>query len=110
MKRLQYSISFSVVLALLATQTIAQQSSRTTVIHAGHMLDMKTGKLLAEQTLVIEDGKIVSIGAAAETKAPADAVRIDLSTATVLPGLIDAHTHLTMNPNFGYERLGISIP
>ena len=54
--------------------------------------------------------QIVSSGAAAEAKIPADAVRIDLPNATVLPGLIDAHTHLTMDPKFGYEELGISIP
>ena len=71
---------------------------------------MKTGKLLSDQTIVIEDGKIVSVGASAETKAPANAMLIDLSNATVLPGLIDAHTHLTMDPTFGYERLGISVP
>ena len=71
---------------------------------------MKTGKLLADQTLVIEDGRIISAGAAAEAKIPADAVRIDLPNATVLPGLIDAHTHLTMDPKFGYEGLGISVP
>jgi imidazolonepropionase-like amidohydrolase len=87
-----------------------EESSRSVVIHAGHVLDVKTGKLLADQTLVIEDGKIVSVGTAAETKTPADAVRIELPNSTVLPGLIDAHTHLTMNSNFGYERLGISIP
>jgi imidazolonepropionase-like amidohydrolase len=98
-----------VTLLALTAQAIAQ-SSKSLVIHAGHVLDVKTGKLLADQTLVIEDGKILSIGAAAEAKAPLDAVRIDLTNATVLPGLIDAHTHLTMNPNFGYERLGISIP
>ncbi|MGA8212751.1 MAG: amidohydrolase family protein [Candidatus Sulfotelmatobacter sp.] len=99
-----------VVALLLAGQTIAQQSSRAVVLHAGHMLDVKTGKLLSDQTLVIEDGKIVSIGASAETKSPADAVRIELPTATVLPGLIDAHTHLTSDPKFGYEELGISVP
>jgi len=110
MKRLGCSGIFAVVLVMLVAQAIAQQSSGSVVIHAGHVLDVKTGKLLADQTLVIEDGKIVSIGAAAETKAPANAVRIELPNATVLPGLIDAHTHLTMDPKFGYERLAISVP
>jgi len=41
---------------------------------------------------------------------PQDATVIDLPNATVLPGLIDAHTHITFNPNFGYSALGISIP
>jgi imidazolonepropionase-like amidohydrolase len=101
---------FVFALLALAGLAVAQQSSRSVVIHVGHVLDVKTGKLLADQTLVIEDGKIVSVGAAAEAKAPADAVRIDLPNATVLPGLIDAHTHLTMDPKFGYEELGLSIP
>ena len=80
------------------------------VVHAGHMLDVKSGKLLADQILVIEGGKIVSTGASGDAKIPADATRIDLPNATILPGLIDAHTHLTMNPVFGYEQLAISIP
>jgi imidazolonepropionase-like amidohydrolase len=99
-----------VSLLALTVQLFAQQSSKSVVIHAGHVLDVKTGKLLSDQTLVIEDGKIVSVGASAEAKPPADAVRIELPDATVLPGLIDAHTHLTMDPKFGYEELGISIP
>jgi imidazolonepropionase-like amidohydrolase len=86
------------------------QTPRHVAIHAGHLLDVKTGKLLADQILVIEDGKILSSGAAADAKIPSDAVRIDLPTATILPGLIDAHTHLTMEPKFGYERLAISVP
>src|SRR5579872_1872075 len=101
-----------VALFCLGTVGIAQtsQSPRHVAVHAGHLLDVKTGKLLADQTLVIEDGRIISAGATAEAKIPADAVRIDLPNATVLPGLIDAHTHLTMDPKFGYEELGISVP
>jgi imidazolonepropionase-like amidohydrolase len=99
----------AVALVCLGTWGIAQ-TSRHIAVHAGHLLDVKTGKLLADQTLVIEDGRIMSAGAAADAKVPADAVRIDLPDATVLPGLIDAHTHLTMDPKFGYEELGISVP
>src|SRR4029077_7050187 len=84
--------------------------SRHVAVHAGHLLDVKTGKLLADQTLVIEDGKIISSGAIADAKIPADAVKIDLPNATILPGMIDAHTHLTMEPRFGYDSLAISIP
>jgi imidazolonepropionase-like amidohydrolase len=96
-------------LFFLGNEGIAQAPHHVAV-HAGHVLDVKTGKLLADQTLVIEDGKIVSAGAAAEAKIPADALRIELPNATVLPGLIDAHTHLTMDPKFGYETLAISVP
>lgn len=85
------------------------QSSRHVAVHAGHVLDVKTGKMLADQTIVIEDGKITSIGGG-EAKIPADAVRIELPNATLLPGLIDAHTHLTMDPKFGYDQLANSLP
>jgi imidazolonepropionase-like amidohydrolase len=74
------------------------------------MLDVKTGKMLTDQTLVIEDGKIIAAGPSSEAKTPSDAVRFDLANATILPGLIDAHTHLTMDPHFGYEELAISAP
>jgi imidazolonepropionase-like amidohydrolase len=99
-----------VVLFALAVQLVAQQAPKHIVIHAGHVLDVKTGKLLVDQMVDIEDGKIVSVGSSTGAKPPADAMVIDLSNATVLPGLIDAHTHLTMDPNFGYEQLGISLP
>ena len=108
MKRL-----FPVVLATawccLALQATAQ-TPRHVVVHAGHILDPKSGKLLPDQTVEIEDGKIVGVSGAPGAKIPADAVRIDLPNATLLPGLIDAHTHLTMDPRFGYETLAISVP
>ena len=86
------------------------ESPRQIAVHAGHVLDVRTGKTLSDQILVIENGKIISSGPADEVKVPSDAVRIELPNATVLPGLIDAHTHLTMNPQFGYESLAISVP
>ena len=75
MKKLQRYVILSFLLVLLAAQVIAQQSSHSIVIHAGHVLDVKTGRMLSDQTLVIEGGKIVGIGASAETKAPADTLR-----------------------------------
>jgi imidazolonepropionase-like amidohydrolase len=101
---------FIFALLALSIPLVAQQASRRVAVHAGRVLDVKTGKLLSDQTLIIEEGKIVRVGASADTKVPADAVRIELPNATILPGLIDAHTHLTMDPKFGYEELGISIP
>ena len=84
------------------------RSVKTVVIRAGHMLDVKTGKILTGQTIVIQGDKIANVGGGA--RVPSDATVIDLPNATVLPGLIDAHTHITFTPNFGYSRLAISVP
>ena len=86
----------------------AVPAPKTVVIRAGRLLDVRTGKTLANQLIIIQDDKIASVGSG--TQIPAGAQVIDLSSATVLPGLIDAHTHITMTTNFGYSRLGISIP
>jgi len=99
----------AVTLFVLITQAVAQQSTQRVVIRAGHLLDVKSGKMLSDQAIVIEGDNIVGVGPASATPA-ADATTINLPNATVLPGLIDAHTHLTFNPSFGYEMLGISIP
>ena len=88
------------VLLLCGAGRATAQAPHHLAVHAGHLLDVKSGKTLNDQTLVVEDGKIVSSGASAEAKIPNDAVRIELPNATVLPGLIDTHTHLTMDPKF----------
>jgi len=109
MKKICGAVVFALVLFCLGTLAIAQ-TPRHVALHAGHVLDVKSGKMLADQMLVIEDGKIISVSGTGDAKIPGDAVRIELPNATVLPGLIDAHTHLTMEPRFGYERLAISVP
>ena len=92
-------------------QSANTAASRRVVVQAGRILDVKTGNLLSGQAIVIEGDKIVSVGPAADAKFSPATQTIDLPNATVLPGLIDAHTHLTFDPaNLGYEGLGISYP
>src|SRR6476646_3135018 len=106
------------VLALLFTCTSFAQPSaappapQKTIIHAGHMLDVKTGKMMDNVTVSIEGDKVtgVSSGQNSLAEGQAGARVINLPSATLLPGLIDVHTHLTFDPNFGYQELGVSIP
>jgi imidazolonepropionase-like amidohydrolase len=108
MKRFLAVTSLAVV--CVAILSFAQTASKRVIVKAGHLLDVKTGKTLANQAIVIAGDKIVSVGdASGVTAGPGDTV-VDLPNATVLPGLIDAHTHITFDPHFGYERLGISVP
>jgi imidazolonepropionase-like amidohydrolase len=82
-------------------------------LRAGKVLDVKTGKYLSDQIIWIEDGRIKAVGAASEIEkeSPAGIPIIDLSKKTVLPGLIDCHTHLTFNPNMaGPTGLHVSYP
>jgi imidazolonepropionase-like amidohydrolase len=108
MKRVCF-LAIQVALVSIGTWGFGQ-APRHVAVHAGHLLDVKSGKVLADQMLVIEDGKIISVGPTTDAKPAADAMRIELPDATVLPGLIDAHTHLTMEPRFGYDQLAISVP
>jgi imidazolonepropionase-like amidohydrolase len=67
---------------------------KTIAIRAGHLFDSRSGQLLANQVVVVSGERIVEVGAASSVKIPAGAQVIDLSGAYVLPGLIDAHTHM----------------
>jgi imidazolonepropionase-like amidohydrolase len=98
------------MLVIGATAIAQQQPQPHTVVHAGRLLDVRTGKTLTNQAIVIEDGRIVSVGTDSGAAADANTKVIDLSGKTVLPGLIDAHTHITFDPKFGYDRLAISVP
>src|SRR5438874_4739106 len=85
-------------LGLFGQISIAQEAGEhrpsRIIIHAAKLLEVKTGKTLADQAIVIEGEKIVSVGPMARCGSASDHL-IDLPNATVLPGLTDAHTHLT---------------
>src|SRR5580765_621442 len=77
-----------------AQPPVAPAQSRATVIRAGRLVDPAAGTAAANQTIVVQNGRITAIGSG--VNAPADATVIDLSKLTVLPGLVDAHNHLAL--------------
>jgi len=100
------------ILAMLAGMAItasAQSPPKRAVIRAGHVLNVRTGELRANQAIVIVGDKIEKIAPSGEVAAAPGDTTIDLPDATVLPGLVDMHTHLTFDLNsLGYSGLGIS--
>ena len=90
------SIRITLAVALLSLVASAQQAgnSNYTVIRAGALFDGKSDSLRANQAIVIHGNRVESVGDSASAKLPAGATVIDLSRATVLPGLIDSHTHI----------------
>ncbi len=117
MKKIAGSICFTLILAsfvlsaLAAAQGPAAKPAGKVIVHAGKLLDVRTGKTLTDQAIVIEGDRISSVGPFAQARRSADDRLVDLSNATVLPGLTDAHTHLTSNPqDVGPRALTISIP
>jgi imidazolonepropionase-like amidohydrolase len=82
-----------------------------TAIKAGRLIDVAAGRVRENQVVLVQGGRITAVGAAGSTPIPADATVLDLSNKTVLPGLIDTHTHVTSDPTTPpYRDYGISIP
>jgi imidazolonepropionase-like amidohydrolase len=78
--------------------------AQVTAIRAGQLFDSKTGEMRPKQIIVLDGERISEVGPESQVKVPAGAKVIDLSQSTVLPGLIDAHTHMFNPPRPGMSR------
>jgi len=97
-------LSIPVLLAIFLFST-ASAFAQTTAIRAGNLIDPAAGTIAKGQIILVKDGKIAEVGP--NVKIPAGAEVIDLTNTWVMPGLMDAHTHITLDDlNIG---LGLDV-
>jgi imidazolonepropionase-like amidohydrolase len=99
--------------------TLPANSPAATLLEAAHLLDPRSGRTLSPAAVLIDNGKILDVAQPAKFAAWKDVSILDLGQATLLPGLIDSHTHLLLdvvvpaegeftrrfNPEFGPDML-----
>ncbi|MBY0303444.1 MULTISPECIES: metal-dependent hydrolase family protein [Sphingomonas] len=90
--------------ALPAMAAPAQKAPETVVVTAARMLDVQSGRMVDRPVVTVVDGKVTAVASGGAV--PAGAKRIDLGDATIVPGLIDMHVHLTSLAEVGgYQAL-----
>src|SRR6185503_8136703 len=100
--RMAKSVALAIATALLVTSNLGVHAQpaqpagpqKVTAVRAGRLIDPETGSVATNQIIIVEGERIRSIGP--NVAIPAGAEVIDLSKLTVLPGLVDAHTHEAM--------------
>jgi imidazolonepropionase-like amidohydrolase len=93
MKR-QSAIGVALLALGLGGTCLAAESQKTVVIRAGQLFDGKSDRLASNQVIIIRGERIAEVGPAGSVTIPAGAEEIDLSSGTVLPGLIEGHNHM----------------
>jgi imidazolonepropionase-like amidohydrolase len=99
------------VLAACAFAAVHAADASLGAIRAGRLVDVTNGRVVADQVILVRGDRIEAVGASDAVAIPAGAKVIDLSSYTVLPGLIDTHTHITSDPTLPpFHGYGISVP
>ena len=89
----KFFVAILIAFSAMATPFWAQ-TPQVVAVRAGHLFDSKSGQMLANQVILISGEKITEVGAADRVQIPSGVQVIDLSQATVMPGFVDAHTHV----------------
>ncbi len=90
---------------IVLTMSVGFAHADTVVVTADRMIDVIAGRSVERPQITITDGRIAAVGTQGQPL-PAGGRRVDLPGATLLPGLIDMHVHLTSDPRLsGYKRL-----
>jgi imidazolonepropionase-like amidohydrolase len=82
---------------LASSLALAAADPPITYVRAGKLLDVRSGKMLSNQIIVIRGDRVERVAASVDVAIPAGVALVDLSDATVLPGLIDCHTHIMLS-------------
>jgi imidazolonepropionase-like amidohydrolase len=95
-KTWSFCLLLSAAASLPGALAQAPAASHPVVLHAARLLDIEAGKIVTPGEVLVDGGKIVAAGSTVNH--PAGAETIDLGDTTLMPGLIDAHTHLFLHP------------
>ncbi|MGH7480563.1 MAG: amidohydrolase family protein, partial [Longimicrobiales bacterium] len=98
------AIAAALLVVFAATPAGAQAQSAPIVVRADRMLDVEAGRIVSDAVVTVHAGRIVGVGEAA---APKGAEVVELGDMTLLPGLIDAHVHITgsIEPGWQYRSV-----
>lgn len=117
MKRVLIALVAVIPLILQASIVAQRESTKLVLIKAGRLVDVRAGRVLENQGILVEGERIKAVGPLAEIQkaAPTTARIIDLSAATILPGLADCHTHILLqgditSADYDEQLLKESIP
>jgi imidazolonepropionase-like amidohydrolase len=91
-----------IALSVALTAAPVAAAPKITVLKAAHLFDGKSDQVVSPGVVVVQDGKITAAGT--RVQEPAGAEVIDLGNATLIPGLIDAHTHLTNEGSADWKK------
>src|ERR1700756_5831055 len=94
------SLFFLCVPLSLALAAGAQDDTAIHVVKAARLIDPKNGRVVDNPIVLINGDRIQAVGRSGELSIPSGAKVLDLGSATLLPGLIDLHTHLNDEPEF----------